>query len=391
MGDRRQQARWLALLAAGALALYGCALLIRPFIGVLTWAVVLTLTFYPVHRRILAWTGRPNLAAFLSTLLVVGAVLLPVTLAVLAVAREVPVMVQSVQETIAALTSPYSSARRWLGQYVDFDAIRDSPFLEQPFEDLGGMAVVGKALGFVGGLAAGAAEALFVVYSAFYLFRDGETLSRWLPRVLPLEEAQSEELRRRAGEMIAASVYGVVVLAVLQGTLGGLAFWVLGLPNALVWGAVMILLSVIPMTGSFVVWAPAALYLGLSGDWGKALILTAWGLLVIGTIDNLLRPKVMGQKARMHELLLFFAVLGGLVVFGVAGLILGPVLVAVALSLLDIIRLQDRPAGAIRREPGLAEQTAEIADVSQEGGGGWGESTAVRRMVHTEGSGGETT
>lgn len=82
----------------------------------------------------------------------------------------------------------------------------------------------------------------------------------------------------------------------------------------------MILLSVIPVTGSFVVWAPAALYLGMTGDWGKALMLTAWGLLVIGTIDNLMRPKVMGQKARMHELLLFFGVLGGLVVFGVAGL-----------------------------------------------------------------------
>lgn len=157
-------------------------------------------------------------------------------------------------------------------------------------------------------------------------------------------------------------MYGVVVLAVLQGVLGGLAFLVLGLPNPFVWGAVMVILSTIPVTGSFVVWVPAAVYLAATGEVGKAAVLAAWGLVVIGTVDNLLRPAVMGQKARMHELLLFFAVLGGLAVFGVTGLVLGPVLVAVTLGLIDVIRQADRPAEAIRREPGLAEQTARIAD-----------------------------
>lgn len=157
-------------------------------------------------------------------------------------------------------------------------------------------------------------------------------------------------------------MYGVIVLAVIQGILGGLAFLVLGLPDPFVWGAVMVVLSTIPVTGSFLVWGPAAVYLAATGRWGAALLLAAWGLLVIGLIDNFLRPKLMGQKARVHELLLFFAVLGGLVVFGVAGLVFGPVLLAVTLSLLDVIRQTGRPADAISRDPGLAEQTAMIGD-----------------------------
>lgn len=163
-------------------------------------------------------------------------------------------------------------------------------------------------------------------------------------------------------QRVDASVYGVIVLAVIQGILGGLAFLVLGLPDPFVWGAVMVVLSTIPVTGSFLVWGPAAVYLAATGRWGAALLLAAWGLLVIGLIDNFLRPKLMGQKARVHELLLFFAVLGGLVVFGVAGLVFGPVLLAVTLSLLDVIRQTGRPADAISRDPGLAEQTAMIGD-----------------------------
>jgi predicted PurR-regulated permease PerM len=166
--------------------------------------------------------------------------------------------------------------------------------------------------------------------------------------------------------VIAASVYGVLVIAVIQGILGGLAFWALGLPSPLLWGVVMIFLSMIPMAGSFVVWVPAAGYLGLSGHWGKALILAVWGTFVIGTVDNFLRPKLVGERTKLHELFIFFSVLGGLQVFGVIGLVLGPVIVAVTIALLDVLRQSDDPTREHPDRPTLIEQQAEISEAPKE-------------------------
>jgi predicted PurR-regulated permease PerM len=183
---------------------------------------------------------------------------------------------------------------------------------------------------------------------------------------MPLSDAKAREILDRTGEVIGASVYGVLVIAVVQGVLGGLAFWVLGLPSPLLWGVVMIFLSMIPMLGAFIVWVPAAIYLALTGHWLQAVILAVWGALVIGSIDNFLRPKLVGERTRLHELLIFFSVLGGLQVFGVIGIVLGPVIVAITLALLDVLRHADRPAGGAPGTDTLAEGQAELRTVPAE-------------------------
>jgi predicted PurR-regulated permease PerM len=124
------------------------------------------------------------------------------------------------------------------------------------------------------------------------------------------------------------------------------AFWILGVPSAIVWGVVMVFLSMIPMLGAFLVWVPAAIYLGLTGHPVKALIMVLWGTLVIGMADNFLRPKLVGERTKLHELLIFFAVLGGLQVFGVLGIVLGPVVLAITLALVDVFKAADREAKA---------------------------------------------
>ena len=182
-------------------------------------------------------------------------------------------------------------------------------------------------------------QAFFVIITMYYLFRDGDQILTGLRQFLPLEDSQSRAMFARAREVIGASVYGVITVATVQGALGGLAFWVLGLPSALLWGVLMTLLSMIPVTGSWLVWIPAALCLVATGHWVKAIILVAWGALVVGTIDNFLRPKLVGQRAHLHELLVLFSVLGGLKLLGVLGLVLGPVLLAVALALLSATRI----------------------------------------------------
>jgi predicted PurR-regulated permease PerM len=133
-------------------------------------------------------------------------------------------------------------------------------------------------------------------------------------------------------------VFGTVVAAMAQGTLGGAMFWLLGFSNPLFWGVVMALLAVVPLLGAFVVWVPAAAYLALTGDWGKAAILVAWGTVVVGGADNLLHPMLAGDRMRLHTVPTFFAIVGGIMLFGAAGLIIGPLVVTLTLTLLEIWR-----------------------------------------------------
>ena len=348
------------MLATG-IGLYLCWQMLRPFVAVLAWAGVLVVVFYPVHRRLLARTKRPATSAVLSCLLVVVTILLPVTLITIALIHELSGFAENMKANVTALLDPNSPVTgrflRWLGQYVDIEQWRSQEFLAERLKGLGG-AIAGRTLGFVGGVVGVVVEIFFVIFTMYYLFRDGNRIVAALPDVLPLEREQSERILRRTREVISASVYGVLVIASIQGALGGLAFWALGLPSPLVWAVVMTLLSMIPMAGAFIVWVPAAIFLAVTGFWVKALILTAWGALVIGTVDNFLRPKLVGEKAKLHELFIFFSVLGGLKVFGVLGIVLGPVVLAVTLALLDVFRHAEKTDEDSSQEPTLLKQTA---------------------------------
>ena len=196
----------------------------------------------------------------------------------------------------------------------------------------------------------------------FYFFRDAETLRVALYEIVPLEYEQSNDIVLRTREVIGATIYGVLAISAIQGTLGYLIFLVLGLPSPLLWGVVMFLMSMIPMAGAFIVWVPAALYLLLTGSYVKAIVLAVWGVVVIGSIDNFLSPRLVGRRARLHELLIFFSVLGGLQVFGVLGLVIGPVLAAITLALIEVVRQANRPVAETRQEQTVIEAQAEVRE-----------------------------
>lgn len=374
--SRADQVRWYALLAATAIALYLCWAMLKPFIGVLLWAVVLVIVFFPVHRRIEARLGRPSLSAALSCLLVIMTILVPLTFLTWAVVRELTGFAQNLQTSLGSLLDPNSPVTgpllRRVGQYVDIEQLRSQEvqqFLSERLKGIGG-SLASQTLGFVGGAAGFIIEVFFVIFTMYYLFRDGDRIRDASRRALPLRRRKASEVLARTNEVIGASVYGVLVIAAIQGLLGGVAFWALGLPSPLLWGVVMIILSMIPLAGAFIVWVPAALYLGLSGEVLKAVLLAAWGALVIGSVDNFLRPKLVGEKTRLHELLIFFSVLGGLHVFGVLGLVLGPVLVAITIALIEILRQADDAADDFEdddaEEKSLMEEQADLRDVTAE-------------------------
>ena len=349
MSVYKRQIRWWALLIVTAIALYLCWLMIKPFLGVLMWAAVLVIVFYPVHRRLVQRTNRPALSALLSCVLVILTILVPVSLVTVAVVSELTGAVQNVQAAINYVLDPNSPMTGrllgWLGRFIDVQKLLSGEYLA---EQLGGMSggLAGRTLGVIGGVIGAIVQMFFVIFTMYYLFRDGDRIFDTIKNALPLNEDQSLAIMERATEVVGASVYGVLAIAVIQGTLGGLAFWVLGVPSAIVWGVVMTFLSMIPMLGSFLVWMPAAIYLALTGHYLKAAFLVLWGTLVIGMIDNFLRPKLVGGRTRLHELLIFFAVLGGLQVFGVLGIVLGPVVLALAMSLLEVFRAADKASEA---------------------------------------------
>jgi predicted PurR-regulated permease PerM len=337
--------RWWVLLLVTAILFYLCWRMIQPFLNVILWATVLVILFRPVHRRLGQRIRQPWLAALVSCLLVILIILVPVALVTLAVVNELSNAVDSVQSTANYLLDPNSRfsgpVLNFLSRYIDINHLRSEEFLVERIRGVSGQ-LAGRTLGFIGGIVGAIVQTFFVIFTMYYFFRDGDNIARTVRDSLPLEREQAESVMARTSEVIDASVYGVITIGIIQGTLGGLAFWALGLRSAIIWAVVMTFLSMVPMLGAFIVWVPAAIYLALSGHWMKALLLAAWGTLVIGMIDNFLRPKLVGSRTRLHELLIFFSVLGGLNLFGVLGVVLGPVVLAITISLIDVYKAAGR-------------------------------------------------
>lgn len=340
-GQQARQARWLALLAITTIALYLCWRMLQPFVDVLIWAVVLVLVFHPAHRQIATKLRRPALSALLSTVLVLATVVAPLVLLGSALVRELS-SVATTESMKGFLDHPVDSPAvqrvlAFLQRYVDVDQLFSPEAIRNGLTKVS-QAVVTQTAGVVGGVLGFVMKAFFVMFTMFYLFRDGDIAAARLRDMLPVDGATAHELLVRTSDTVTASVYGVFVIAIIQGTLGGLMFWFLGMPSALLWGVVMTVFSAIPMLGAFVVWVPAAIYLAVTGAVAKAIALTVWGAVVIGLVDNFLRPRLVGHKTRMHDLLIFFSVLGGLQVFGMMGLLIGPVIVAITMGLIDLYR-----------------------------------------------------
>jgi predicted PurR-regulated permease PerM len=197
-------------------------------------------------------------------------------------------------------------------------------------------AVSAGAMAFVRGSVRGIIDLLIIFFALFYFFRDSRQCVRTMRSMLPLSREEAHHVLTRLRDTIHATVFGTVAIAGIQGTLGGLMFWWLGLTAPVLWGVVMGLLAIVPVLGAFVVWIPAAIVLALQGMWVKALVLTVWGAVVIGLIDNLLYPMLVGKKLQLHTLAVFFAIVGGVMVFGAAGIIIGPAVLALTVTLIDV-------------------------------------------------------
>jgi predicted PurR-regulated permease PerM len=314
---------------------YLCYLLTAPFVPALAWALAIAVVAHPLHEWLRRHLKSTSLGAAIAVVVVTVTILTPAVFVVhrvskdgIATAEQLRGMLEEgrwreLAERNKALTSVVEWAER---------EAKEGGQIQRAAEGMlgGAKSVLSGTFYLITGL-------LITLFLLFYFFRDKDRILSALQRALPLSARESEQVFTKVRDTIYAIVNGSLAVALLQGVLGGLMFWVLGLPSPLLWGTIMALLAVLPVLGAAIVWVPAAIYLVvIEGSWEKALILTAWGAIVISLIDNLLYPVLVKGRLRMHTVPVFISVIGGLAVFGAAGIVLGPVLLALAVGLTDI-------------------------------------------------------
>jgi predicted PurR-regulated permease PerM len=338
LGSHRQ-VHMLLLMALTVAGLYLCYRLAAPFVPAMAGALALAVVFAPLHRRLEARLGNAHVAAGACVLLVALLVVVPAILVAGRLVAELGDGVQAIQAMIDsgnwraafdrhALLAPVG---QWLDQQLNLRAVLVPAMAS--LTSAGASLLQGSVLQAIG--------AVLVFYLLFYMLRDRAAALQSLRALSPLTDADMSRMFTEVADTVHATVYGTLVVALVQGALGGLMFWWLGLPEPLLWGVVMGLLAVVPVLGAFVVWVPVAIFLALEGRIGSAVLLAVWGTVVVGGIDNLLYPMLVGQRLKMHTLVAFVSIVGGLIVFGPAGLILGPVVFTVTRLLLEIWK---RPA-----------------------------------------------
>ncbi len=336
MQDSRQEISWkqitLFLITLGVLVL--CALLLRPFFSAIFGAIILAVATRTPYDWLAAKIKNRSLCAAIALVLVTLAVIVPAFF----LAQEIGKQAFS---TINAFRSGAHQAR-----ISNFIANR--PELASSIEnftssiDLNNTArgiaayLGGNIAGFLANSVRIITQLVVMLFLLFFLFRDRSFALLSLRALLPLRDDEADELINRAGDTILATALGRLTIAAVQGILAGVAFWVLGVPGVILWAFTLTVCAMIPAFGSFLVWGPIALYLGLNGHWGKAALLAIWGGFIVSTIDNILYPILVGSHLRAHTATILLSILGGVALFGPIGIVLGPVLFAIADTLLDI-------------------------------------------------------
>ena len=318
------------------IALVLCVLILSSFLSALTWSVGLAVLVYPLYRRALNRLKSPNLAASLTVLFVSLCLIVPVLL----------VGHQVLLQMMAAVTFVKNamSVEQWESAVETHAYLRRLLHWAQANIDIQGQierlseAMARSAPSLLKGSAGAVADLLITLLTLFFFLRDKDAILRLMRELLPLPDWEIREILCGVNETIQGIFKGTITLAAAQGVLVGLTFWLLALPGPLLWGFVMGALAFVPFLGVMGVWVPAALFLAFQGEWAKGLILAACGTIVIGFLHNLLYPMFVGKELRFHTLVVFFAVVGGMLLFGASGMLLGPIILSVTWSLLRICR-----------------------------------------------------
>jgi predicted PurR-regulated permease PerM len=336
-----QDRAFLLLIVGVSLAF---AWILRPFYGTVLWGTIIAIIFAPLYRRVARSLGhRRNLAALATVTIIVVMVILPLTLVATLLVKEAAAVYERIrsgeldlgryfQQVLDALPAWAANLLEGFGltdlsdvqERLSAGLMRASQFLATQAINIGQ-----NTFDFIVGL-------FVMVYLLFFLLRDGDDLSRRIKAALPLRPEYQRALLDKFTVVIRATVKGNIAVAVLQGALGGLIFWLLGIRAPLLWAVLMAILSLLPAVGAGLVWVPVAIYFLATGAVWQGILLIAYGVLVIGLVDNVVRPILVGQDTKMPDYVVLISTLGGIAVFGINGFVIGPVIAAMFIAAWDI-------------------------------------------------------
>jgi len=342
INDRNQLSKFILLVFLTGLLLYVCWLMLLPFLSILLWSAILVIIFNPLYKKLLKKTGNHTISAILTILTSLLIFIIPVFIVSLSAINELSGFSGISSEEIKLILTDFKNSRLsfiydYINKFVNVDKFLQPEDIKSAFSKLSdfifsaSMSFLEGAFGMVMGL-------VISVFVMFYLYRDGDKIVKDIPDILPMDNSQAKLLFIETSELINATIRGTLFIALIQGVFAGLIFWILGIPGFILLGMLAMIFSMIPSGGTAFITVPVIIALVISGDFGKAAILAAYAALVIGMIDNFLLPKLIKQRVKMNELFIFFSVLGGLQLFGILGLFLGPIVLALALGLFKVFR-----------------------------------------------------
>ncbi len=347
---RTSRERFAALLfyAAVLLVAYLAMLVVWPFLAPLAWAAILAMTLRPVYLKMCVRLSNGN-AALATTTLAAVLIIAPAVFLGSVVAEEIPVALAYLKKL--SETTPDQLTQAW-------DVVRARIPLELPANPValiteglqkGASVLLPQAGSLLADFLAVIASLLVMLFSLFFLLRDGRAYAAAIRRLLPFSEQESERLIVETRDLVVASVGAGLIVAAVQGLIGGVTFWALGIPASAVWGVVLAICSLVPVVGATIVWVPVAIWLFFSGQVTTALILTGICAVVLSSVDNVLRPLLLSGRTSASGLVVFIGLLGGASAFGFVGLVIGPIALVTAGTLIDaltrpaVVRVDETP------------------------------------------------
>lgn len=341
---------FLLLIVAVSLAF---AWILLPFFGAVLWGTVIATLFVPLHRRLLAWTGqRRNFAALVTVMIIIAIVILPMTLIAASLTQEALGVYAKVQsgemDPVRFFKQVHDASPAWASTLLDRLGLESLGAVQERLSAglmAGSQYIATQALSIGQSTFDFIANLFVMLYLLFFLLRDEEALSRRIRDAIPLQAEHRQAFLLKFSIVIRATVKGDMLVALLQGTLGGLIFWFLGISAPLLWAVVMAFFSLLPAIGAGLIWIPVAVYLLATGAIWQGVVLIIFGALIIGLVDNFLRPILVGNDTKMPDYVVLVSTVGGLATFGLNGLVIGPVIAAMFIAAWDIFSASRQIAG----------------------------------------------
>ena len=315
----------------------------QPFLRAIAWAVVFAIVLYPVYAFLLRHLHLRNLASAITLLILIVIILGPVTYLSFILVEEMGNFIDGFnQDTLRSITDFFVNSR--LGELVQkiqshfgMEGVGNGAAIMENIRSLG-KNIANSLTAGITNIAAVLVNFILMLFAVFFFLKDGAGFLSGIREYLPFSEEDKSRLISRVKDMVISTVYGGVLIAVIQGILSGIAFSFLGIESPVLWGCATTVMSFLPLIGTFAVWGPASAYLFIQGNYGKGIILMLYGFFVINVVDYILRPIIISGRTKMPTLAVFFSVLGGIKLFGLIGFIMGPLVLALFVSIFEIFR-----------------------------------------------------